>query len=106
MAAFEEDVPLGLGSGTAPTLRGGAEARRKQLYGELRLMVAVKADGSLDEVRILKSSGFRVLDDAAIRIVQLAAPFAVFPPELRVDTDVLEIVRTWRFEQGNYVSSF
>lgn len=91
---------------TVGNLNYPAEARRKKLYGELRLMVAVKADGSLDEVRILKSSGFRVLDDAAIRIVQLAAPFAAFPPELRVDTDVLEIVRTWRFEQGNYVSSF
>jgi protein TonB len=83
-----------------------AEARRRQLFGELRLMVAVKSDGSLAEVRLLKSSGFRVLDDAAIRIVQLAAPFAAFPPELRADTDVLEIVRTWRFEKGDQVSSF
>ena len=91
---------------TVGNLNYPADARRKQLYGELRLMVAVKADGSLSEVRLLKSSGFRVLDDAAIRIVQLAAPFAAFPPELRADTDVLEIVRTWRFEKGNYVSSF
>lgn len=83
-----------------------AEARRRQIYGQLRMMVAVNADGSLHDVRIMQSSGQKVLDDAAVRIVQLAAPFQPFPPELSKDTDILEIVRTWQFEKGNYVSSF
>ena len=57
------------------------------------------------EVRILDSSGYAILDDAAVRIVQLAAPFAPFPPEMRRNTDVLEIIRTWQFRRNHYSSS-
>lgn len=91
---------------TVGNLNYPAEARRKQIYGSLRLMVAVRADGSVQEVRILKSSGYRILDLAAIDIVRIAAPFAPFPPEIRRDTDILEIIRTWQFEKGNRLSSF
>ncbi len=91
---------------TVGNLNYPAEARRKKIYGSLRLMVSVKADGSVQEVRILKSSGFKVLDQAAIEIVRLAAPFSAFPPELRKDTDILEIIRTWQFEKGDRLSSF
>lgn len=91
---------------TVGNLNYPAEARRKKIYGNLRLMVAVRADGSVQEVRILKSSGQRVLDQAAIDIVRLAAPFAPFPPEIRKDTDILEIIRTWQFEKGDRLSSF
>lgn len=82
-----------------------AAARRDQLYGSLRLLVAITADGDLKEVRVLDSSGHSVLDDAAIRIVRLAAPFAPFPPEMRKNTDVLEIIRTWQFRKNRYSSS-
>jgi periplasmic protein TonB len=81
------------------------EARRDQLYGSLRLMVAIEPDGSLKDVRILDSSGFKVLDDAAIRIVRQAAPFAPFPEEMRRNTDILEIIRTWQFRRNHYSSS-
>jgi protein TonB len=81
------------------------EARAKKLYGQLRLVVSVLPDGTIHNIEILQSSGQRVLDDAAIRIVRLAAPFAPFPPELRKDVDQLEIIRTWRFEKGNRLSS-
>lgn len=91
---------------TVGNLNYPAEARRKKIYGNLRLMVAVRADGSVQEVRVLKSSGQRVLDQAAIDIVRLAAPFAPFPPEIRQDTDILEIIRTWQFEKGDRLSSF
>lgn len=91
---------------TVGNLNYPAEARRRQIFGRLRMMVAIKADGSLHDVRIMQSSGQKVLDDAALRIVQLAAPYQPFPPELRKDTDILEIVRTWQFEKGNYMSSF
>ena len=82
-----------------------AAARRDQLYGSLRLLVAITPDGDLMEVRVLDSSGYAVLDDAAVRIVQLAAPFAPFPPEMRKSTDVLEIIRTWQFRRNHYSSS-
>lgn len=81
------------------------QARQQQLYGDLRMMVALRPDGSVQEIRILQTSGHRVLDEAAVHIVQLAAPFAPFPNELREDVDILEIIRTWRFHQGNSFSS-
>ncbi len=82
------------------------EARRNKLYGSLRLMVAILPDGSLKEVELLESSGHQVLDDAAIRIVRLAAPFAPFPDELRQSTDVLEIIRTWQFRKNSSLRSY
>ena len=81
------------------------QARARQLYGEVRLMVAIRSNGSVAKVEILKSSGHRTLDYAAVSSVNHAAPFEAFPAELRKDTDVLEIVRTWRFEKGGYTSS-
>lgn len=91
---------------TVGNLNYPAEARRNKIYGSLRLMVAVRADGTVQEMRILKSSGYRVLDQAAMQIVRLAAPFSAFPPEIRQDTDILEIIRTWQFEKGDRLSSF
>ena len=82
------------------------EARRNKLYGSLRLMVAILPDGTLKEVELLESSGHRVLDDAAIRIVRLAAPYAPFPDELRETTDVLEIIRTWQFRKDSSLRSY
>ena len=83
-----------------------AEARKRKLYGSLRLMVAILPDGSLKEVELLQSSGHRVLDNAAIQIVKLASPFAPFPDELRATTDVLEIIRTWQFRKNSSLRSF
>ncbi|MFN3236280.1 MAG: energy transducer TonB [Pseudomonadales bacterium] len=83
-----------------------AEARRQKLFGSLRLLVSVLPDGSLKEVEILESSGHQVLDDAALQIVRLAAPFAPFPDELRETTDVLEIIRTWQFRENSSLRSF
>lgn len=73
------------------------EAKEKRLYGSLVLHVAVRADGSLEGVRVLRSSGHQVLDEAAVRIVELAAPFAPFPDDIRAHHDVLDITRTWQF---------
>lgn len=67
--------------------------------GSLRMLVVVRFDGALEEVRILESSGHRELDDAALRIVRLAAPFAAFPVDMRKEYDQLEIIRTWQFSR-------
>lgn len=72
------------------------EARGK-LYGTLRMTVAVRKDGSLVEATLEQSSGSPVLDRAARRIVNMAAPYPPFPPDIARDTDVLEITRTWIF---------
>jgi len=73
------------------------EAKRQNLSGNLILDVALNADGEVNSITLRRSSGHKILDDAAIRIVKLAAPFAPFPEELRKDTDVLHITRTWQF---------
>lgn len=77
------------------------EAKRHKMYGNLILHVAVRADGSVERVRVLRSSGFEVLDEAAVRIVELAAPYAPFPPDIRAETDILDITRTWQFLSSN-----
>lgn len=73
------------------------EAARGKLYGSLVLSVSIKSDGSVSDIEINRSSGYRVLDDAARRIVNLGAPYAAFPPDIRRDTDVLVITRSWAF---------
>ena len=80
------------------------EARRQQIYGNLRMMVSINRDGSLYEVLVLESSGQPLLDQAAQRIVRLAAPFAPFTGDLS-DVDRLEIIRTWKFARGDKLSS-
>lgn len=82
------------------------QARIGEIFGSIRLMVAINSNGSVHDIQILKSSGHRVLDDAAIRSVQKAAPFDSFPPAIKKDTDILEIIRTWQFEKGSYFSKF
>lgn len=80
------------------------EARRAGIYGTLRMLVSLKKDGTVKEVAILQSSGSTVLDDAAIQIVRMAAPFAPFPEEMRQKVDELEIIRTWSFQRRGLTS--
>ncbi|AUB81270.1 energy transducer TonB [Candidatus Thiodictyon syntrophicum] len=75
-------------------------AKDQHLYGNLILSVAVRADGTVEQVRVVRSSGYPLLDQAAIQIVQLAAPYSAFPPDIAAETDVLDIVRTWQFLRG------
>jgi periplasmic protein TonB len=70
---------------------------RGRYYGALRLTVAIRKDGTVADAIVERSSGSPVLDRAARRIVQLAAPYPPFPPEIARDTDILEITRTWIF---------
>ncbi len=82
------------------------EARRQQLYGSLRMLVALFPNGEVSEIQILQSSGHSILDQAAVEIVTMAAPFDPFPEALRGEADILEIIRTWRFHEGNALTSF
>jgi protein TonB len=80
-----------------------AEAKARRIYGSLQMTVAIKADGAVEGVEINRSSGHRILDQAAIRIVRLAAPFDRFPESIKADTDVLHITRTWTFTRADQV---
>ena len=81
------------------------EAKQKGIHGSLQLTVAIRANGEVESVEINRSSGQKVLDQAAIRIVRLASPFARFPDNIRVDTDILHITRTWTFTRSDQVVS-
>lgn len=80
-------------------------ARQKQLHGQLVLTVGLGHDGRVKSVDIIQSSGHKVLDDAAIRIVHLASPFPPIPQgnddRGRKGVDELYITRTWQFLPGN-----
>ena len=84
------------------TLNYPAEARGKH-YGHLRLTVTIKPDGSVESIELDRSSGLKVLDAAAFKIVRMATPFAAFPADIRRDTDLLVITRTWFFGQGDKI---
>lgn len=77
------------------------EAKRRKLHGRVMLDVAISANGSVESVSVRRSSGHRLLDDWALRSVELAAPYAPFPQEIRAETDILHITRTWRFNENN-----
>ena len=80
-------------------------ARNLQLYGNLLLTVSIRSDGSVENVEVNRSSGQPILDAAAVKIVQMSAPFAAFPPDIKRDTDVLHITRTWMFTKGDKLTS-
>ena len=82
------------------------EAARGKLYGSLLLSVSIRADGSVEKVSVQRSSGHKVLDEAAVRIVKMAAPYAPFPPDIRKDYDIIEITRTWKFERSDRVRAY
>ena len=81
------------------------QAARGRLYGTLQLSVWIRTDGSVDKIEIERSSGQRVLDDAAQRIVHMASPYAPFPPDIQRDTDVLVITRNWTFARGDQLQT-
>jgi protein TonB len=76
------------------------EAVRRGISGALLMDVAINPDGSLHSVRVLRTSGHKVLDEAAIRIVKLAAPYPPLSEDILQDTDILHIPRVWQFESG------
>jgi len=80
-------------------------ARSQKLYGSLVLTVGIKADGRIETIEIDRGSGKKVLDAAALKIVELAAPYAPFPPDIRSDTDILYITRTWSFTRAGELES-
>ena len=80
-------------------------ARVQKLYGSLLLTVGIRADGSIETVVVDRTSGQKILDLAAIRIVEMGGPYAAFPPSISRDTDILYITRTWSFAPGDSLTS-
>ena len=76
-------------------------ARRQGIYGSLKLTVSIYSDGRLEAVEVDRSSGSKILDAAAVKIVELATPYAKFPEDMRKKTDILSITRTWTFTRSD-----
>jgi protein TonB len=87
------------------TLNYPEAARDQKIYGSLQLTVSINPDGSVETIEINRSSGHKILDEAARRIVQLAAPYAAFPSDIAKDTDILSITRTWTFTRSDQLST-
>ncbi|MDR3212660.1 MAG: energy transducer TonB [Azoarcus sp.] len=90
LAAFRRKIACSASQHYPKTARG-------KVYGEMIVTVSILADGSLENARIERGSGHKLLDDGALNIARQAAPFAPFPPEIRRDTEALDITRTWTF---------
>lgn len=82
-----------------------AAARQKKIYGTLQLTVSIKADGTLDDIEVTRSSNSTVLDNAAVAIVRMAAPYAAFSDDMRKKADVISITRTWIFAPSDELST-
>ncbi|HYT98377.1 MAG TPA: TonB family protein [Casimicrobiaceae bacterium] len=80
-------------------------ARAQKLYGSLVITVSIRSDGTLENVEVNHKSAHRVLDAAALKIVEMSAPYAPFPPDIKRDTDILTITRTWTFAKGDELTS-
>ncbi len=102
-ARYVEDWRLkveGIGNRNYPSA-----AREQKLYGNLLMTVGIRSDGSLESIIVDHPSGQKILDLAAKRIVEMAAPYAPFPANIRRDTDILYITRTWTFAPGDSLTS-
>jgi len=80
-------------------------AKDQKLYGQLRMTVSIRSDGTIESIEINQSSGYKVLDNAARRIVEMAAPYAQFPEDVKKDTDILGITRTWTFTKQDSLAT-
>lgn len=80
------------------------EARSQGIFGQVQLIVVLLADGRIKRIEVSKGSGSRLLDQAAVRSVQLASPFKPFPKELR-NRDEIHIIRTWQYQSNNVLTT-
>ncbi len=98
MVYFEEKVEQ-IGNINYPR-----EARSQGIFGQVQLIVVLLADGRIKRIEVSKGSGSRLLDQAAVRSVQLASPFKPFPKELR-NRDEIHIIRTWQYQSNNVLTT-
>ena len=77
-----------------------SELRARKLHGDLVLTVGIRQNGTVETIDVRRSSGIPEIDQAAVRIVRLAAPYAPLPDNIADRVDILHITRTWRFESA------
>ncbi|UOD28474.1 TonB family protein [Massilia violaceinigra] len=103
VGAAERDLPLRMyveswrqkieRNGSANYPRGWADVEHTHAL----VNVAVRSDGTVQDVTILRSSGRADMDEAVLRIVRVNARYAPFPPNIASRYDVIDIRRVWQF---------
>ncbi len=102
---FEKEVPLRLyvESWRQKIERNGSlnysQLSKEKARGDPVVLVALRSDGSVEEITIIRSSGRADLDEAARRIIRVNAPYSAFPPNIASKYDVIEIRRVWNFDE-------
>ena len=81
------------------------DAARGKLYGNLTIYIEIRSDGELERAEIQRSSGHRILDEAALRIVRIGAPYGEFPVQLKRQYDILSFARVWNFTRADELKS-
>ena len=81
------------------------ESAKAGNLGALRLTVSLNKEGNIKEIIINKTSGNKELDEAAIKIVRLGEPYAVFSSKMQKEVDLINITRTWKFTEDSYSSN-
>lgn len=81
------------------------ESIEQGVYGSLRMMLTILPDGTLEGTEITESSGYQVLDRAAVQIARLSAPFQPFSRELSAKYDKIVFIRTWQFLPGGLLAT-
>ena len=81
------------------------ESAKAGNLGALRLTVSLNKEGNIKEIIINKTSGNKELDEAAIKIVRLGEPYAVFSTKMQKEVDLVNITRTWKFTEDSYSSN-
>lgn len=81
------------------------QAREQHMHGDVILTVGLNRDGTISTIDVTQSSGYAVIDKAAITIVKLCAPFPPLPPDSKEKVDILYITRTWQFQPGDVLKT-
>lgn len=82
------------------------DAARGKIYGAVVVYVELNADdGSLYKAEVSRSSGHKILDQAALKILRMASPFGAIPREHLGGATILSFARTWYFTQGDALES-
>ena len=81
------------------------EKAKGRVYGNLTVWVVLRSDGSIHELGIRRSSGHKILDDAARRIVEMGAPYGPIPRDMLGDYDTIGFARQMTFLSSNQLQT-
>jgi protein TonB len=76
-----------------------------KIYGKVGVWIVLRPDGDLYKLEVAESSGNKTLDDAALRIIRMGAPYGDIPKAVLGNYDVYGFARTLLFTNDNRMST-